>query len=152
MHSEPLVQITDGALRGQALANGGFCFAGIRSPLLWWLLRTSVRIVDEITLDCFICPGVVAAMDKGMQAHFVHLPPFMQKQRSSSSLSVRDGGETVEDVINVLGPYIAHVHVKDARRVPGNADWQLVLVGEGEVPVREQLKALVQHGIEKGRN
>jgi hypothetical protein len=29
MHSEPLVQITDGALRGQALASGGFCFAGI---------------------------------------------------------------------------------------------------------------------------
>lgn len=55
-------------------------------------------------------------------------------------------GETVEDVINVLGPYIAHVHVKDARRVPGNPDWQLVLLGEGEVPVNEQLKALEQYG------
>ena len=29
MHSEPLVQIADGTLHGQALALGGFCFAGI---------------------------------------------------------------------------------------------------------------------------
>ncbi len=29
MRSEPLVQISDGTLHGHALANGGFCFAGI---------------------------------------------------------------------------------------------------------------------------
>ena len=29
MRSEPLIQIADGTLHGQALANGGFCFAGI---------------------------------------------------------------------------------------------------------------------------
>lgn len=29
MQPEPLVQIADGTLRGRALANGGFCFAGI---------------------------------------------------------------------------------------------------------------------------
>jgi len=55
-------------------------------------------------------------------------------------------GESVEDVIEALGARIAHVHVKDARRVPGNSTWQLVLLGEGELPVHDQLKALEQHG------
>ena len=56
-------------------------------------------------------------------------------------------GETPQDVIDALGPRIAHVHVKDARRTaPDGSDWQLVLLGEGEVPVREQLQALERHG------
>jgi len=56
-------------------------------------------------------------------------------------------GETAQEVIEVLGTRLAHVHVKDARRVtPGGSAWQLTLLGEGEVPVREQLKLLVQHG------
>ena len=56
-------------------------------------------------------------------------------------------GETAQEVIEVLGTRIAHVHVKDARRgTPAGSDWQLVLLGEGEVPVREQLKLLEQHG------
>ncbi|HKO25554.1 MAG TPA: sugar phosphate isomerase/epimerase family protein [Chloroflexota bacterium] len=56
-------------------------------------------------------------------------------------------GETPQDVIEALGPRIAHVHVKDARRTtPDGSDWQLVLLGEGEVPVREQLAALERHG------
>src|ERR671934_716245 len=56
-------------------------------------------------------------------------------------------GETPQDVIEALGPRIAHVHVKDARRTtPDGSDWQLVLLGEGEVPVREQLQALDRHG------
>ncbi|MCL4507925.1 MAG: sugar phosphate isomerase/epimerase [Chloroflexi bacterium] len=54
-------------------------------------------------------------------------------------------GETAEEVIDALGPHLVHVHVKDARRrTPGNMDWQLVLLGEGEVPVREQLQSLVR--------
>jgi fatty-acyl-CoA synthase len=56
-------------------------------------------------------------------------------------------GETLQDVIEALGPRIAHVHVKDARRTtPDGSDWQLVLLGEGEVPVREQLQALERQG------
>ena len=66
-------------------------------------------------------------------------------------------GESPEDVIAALDGRIAHVHVKDARRLPsadgpsadGPADdgaWQLVLLGEGEVPVRGQLAALRRAG------
>ena len=37
-----------------------------------------------------------------------------------------------------LGRQVLFAQVKDARRDPARADsWQLVLLGEGEVPVRE---------------
>jgi len=54
-------------------------------------------------------------------------------------------GETPEQVLAALGSRLVHVHVKDARRkAPGSNDWQLVLMGDGEVPVREQLQLLAQ--------
>ncbi|MCL5946938.1 MAG: sugar phosphate isomerase/epimerase, partial [Chloroflexi bacterium] len=54
-------------------------------------------------------------------------------------------GETPEEVVDALGSRLVHVHVKDARRrTPGSADWQLVMLGEGEVPVREQLESLAR--------
>ncbi|HZQ81520.1 MAG TPA: TIM barrel protein [Gaiellaceae bacterium] len=49
-------------------------------------------------------------------------------------------GESPQDVVRALGDRIRLVHVKDARR-DGDA-WQLVPLGEGEVPVREALAAL----------
>jgi len=58
-------------------------------------------------------------------------------------------GETARDVVDALDGRIAHVHVKDARRLDaGGAQWELVLLGEGEVPVREQLAALRRRGYE----
>lgn len=56
-------------------------------------------------------------------------------------------GESMQEVLTVLSGHIAHVHVKDARKT-GNNDWQLVLMGEGEVPVREQLQLLQQAGYD----
>ena len=44
-----------------------------------------------------------------------------------------------------LGPRILLAQVKDARR-HADGDWQLVLLGEGEVPVREMLGLLVDGG------
>jgi sugar phosphate isomerase/epimerase len=55
-------------------------------------------------------------------------------------------GETAEEVMATLGQRIAHVHIKDARRGPTSTSWQLTLLGEGEVPVREQLTILTQQG------
>ncbi len=56
-------------------------------------------------------------------------------------------GESVEDVVDALQGRIAHVHVKDARRSSTDSTgWQLVPLGEGEVPVREQLHILMQRG------
>ena len=55
-------------------------------------------------------------------------------------------GESVQEVVEQLDGHIKHVHVKDARRSADDpTKWELVLMGEGEVPVREQLQILYQH-------
>lgn len=59
-------------------------------------------------------------------------------------------GSSAEDVIATLDGYLAPVaHIKDAyrKREDPNA-WQLVLMGKGEVPVREMLLALRQHNYD----
>ena len=54
-------------------------------------------------------------------------------------------GETPAEVYANLGPRILLAQVKDARRLAGD-DWQLVLLGEGEVPVRDMLRLLAAAG------
>jgi sugar phosphate isomerase/epimerase len=54
-------------------------------------------------------------------------------------------GESPADVYANLGRRILLAQVKDARRTPGG-DWELVLLGEGEVPVREMLGRLASGG------
>lgn len=53
-------------------------------------------------------------------------------------------GDSPERVLELLGSRLLHVHIKDARRQ--DAGWQLVLLGEGEVPVRESLEAIQEAG------
>ena len=55
-------------------------------------------------------------------------------------------GESPVDVVRALGTRIHLVHVKDARR--SGDDWQLVPLGEGEVPVRESLAVLAAAGYD----
>jgi len=56
-------------------------------------------------------------------------------------------GERPAEVYQRLGPRILHVQVKDARRSAGHkGGWQLVPLGEGEVPVREIIGLLAAGG------
>jgi sugar phosphate isomerase/epimerase len=57
-------------------------------------------------------------------------------------------GEQPADVYANLGRRILLAQVKDARRIPGAQadDWQLVLLGQGEVPVRQMLGLLAADG------
>ena len=61
-------------------------------------------------------------------------------------------GETAADVVVRLADRILDVHVKDARRATPGGSWAdgftYVLLGEGEVPVRECLEALQTAGYE----
>ena len=58
-------------------------------------------------------------------------------------------GERPADVYEHLGPRVLHVQVKDARRSAGHkGGWQLVPMGEGEVPVREIIGLLAAGGYE----
>jgi sugar phosphate isomerase/epimerase len=56
-------------------------------------------------------------------------------------------GESPADVYANLGRRILLAQVKDARRGPGG-DWELVLLGKGEVPVREMLGLLAAGGYQ----
>jgi sugar phosphate isomerase/epimerase len=56
-------------------------------------------------------------------------------------------GEPPAEVYQRLGPRLLHVQVKDARRSAGHkGGWQLVPLGEGEVPVREIIGLLTAGG------
>jgi len=58
-------------------------------------------------------------------------------------------GESADDVYAALGQRILLAQVKDARRDAGQADgWQLTLLGEGEVPVRDMLGLLAAGGYQ----
>ena len=54
-------------------------------------------------------------------------------------------GERPEEVYANLGPRLLLAQVKDARRT-ASGDWQLVLLGEGEVPVADMLALLAAGG------
>lgn len=54
-------------------------------------------------------------------------------------------GEGADEVGVLLDGRLAHVHVKDARRI-GDDDWELTLLGEGDVPVKQQLRVLERLG------
>ncbi len=56
-------------------------------------------------------------------------------------------GETVAETWDYVGQRMVHAHVKDARRTP-DGGWQLVLLGQGEVPVKEALSAWAAHGYD----
>ena len=56
-------------------------------------------------------------------------------------------GEDIETTWRVLGPRIKHVHIKDARRRP-DGSWQLVLLGQGEVPCRQVVELLNREGYQ----
>jgi sugar phosphate isomerase/epimerase len=56
-------------------------------------------------------------------------------------------GETPEQTWDLLSGRVLHVHVKDARRRSDDG-WDLVLLGEGEVPVAETLALLTSKGYD----
>lgn len=56
-------------------------------------------------------------------------------------------GERAQQVVDLLGDRLFHVHVKDARRRGDGGD--LVLLGQGDVPVAQSLEALRHRGYDR---
>jgi sugar phosphate isomerase/epimerase len=54
-------------------------------------------------------------------------------------------GESIEETWRLIGTRTAHVHIKDARRRP-DGSWQLVLLGQGEVPCQAVIELLHRNG------
>jgi sugar phosphate isomerase/epimerase len=58
-------------------------------------------------------------------------------------------GERPAEIYQYIGPRVLHVQIKDARRsAEHKGGWQLVLLGEGEVPNQEIIGLLVAGGYE----
>jgi sugar phosphate isomerase/epimerase len=55
-------------------------------------------------------------------------------------------GEDPAEVLALLGSRLVHVHIKDARCPAGGSNWDLVLLGEGDVPVAQALALLAAAG------
>ncbi|MEM7534906.1 MAG: sugar phosphate isomerase/epimerase family protein [Chloroflexota bacterium] len=55
--------------------------------------------------------------------------------------------EAIEDTWNFIGDRVAHIHLKDAR-LKEDGSWQLVLMGEGEVPCQAIVNLLHQNGYQ----
>lgn len=118
--------------------------------------------VDDEEANGWVAQALAAAAPQAEQANVIIAlethDAFSSARRVAAVLRVVDSrhvgalwdshhpyemGESAAQVVELLGTRLAHVHVKDARRAaPGSSDWQLVLMGEGEAPVREQLDAL----------
>ncbi|MEZ4710028.1 MAG: sugar phosphate isomerase/epimerase family protein [Caldilineaceae bacterium] len=56
-------------------------------------------------------------------------------------------GESIEETWRQIGPRTVHIHMKDARLRP-DGSWQLVLMGEGEVPCRDIMHLLHREGYQ----
>jgi sugar phosphate isomerase/epimerase len=100
--------------------------------------RLGVAVAIE-THDSFSASSVVAELLARVESRWVgalwdtHHPHRM--------------GERPAEVYEHLGPRVLHVQVKDARRSAGHkGGWQLVPMGEGEVPVREIIGLLAAGG------
>jgi sugar phosphate isomerase/epimerase len=102
--------------------------------------RTGVAIAVE-THDSFSSAAVVAELLAMVESPRVgavwdsHHPHRM--------------GESPGEVYDLIGQRVLLAQVKDARRAPERADgWQLTLLGQGEVPVREMLELLDRGGYQ----
>jgi fatty-acyl-CoA synthase len=125
-------------------------------PLRQRQLRAAARVLEDAaplaarlgvaigveTHDAFSASSAVAELLDLLSADGV--PPDLVGAVWDSHHPHR-AGETPAEVHANLGPAILLAQVKDARRTAGG-DWQLVLLGAGEVPVREMLDLLQAAG------
>lgn len=138
----PLVRVFGGPLPagGPGRAAGLEAAARVLTAAAPRAARLGVRIGLE-THDDFSAARVVAGVlarvpDPGVGAVWDSHHPFR-------------AGESAAEAYAALAPRILLAQVKDARRAPERADgWQLVLLGQGEVPVREMLALLAGGGYQ----
>jgi sugar phosphate isomerase/epimerase len=140
----PLVRVFGGALPGGGPGDAADRLARLAAAAR--ALETAAGVAERLgvaigveTHDSFSSARVVAELLALVQAPSVgavwdsHHPHRM--------------GERPPEIYAELGPRLLLAQVKDARRAPERADgWQLVLLGEGEVPVREMLAVLAASG------
>ncbi len=135
----PLVRVFGGALAADsspARREQLRAAAGVLEDALPLAARLGVAIGVE-THDDFSASAVLASL--------LALVPSGPVGAVWDSHHPHRMGETPAEVQARLGSRILLAQVKDARRLP-DGQWRLVLLGEGEVPVRDMLARLAAEG------
>lgn len=112
-------------------------------------LRELARAVDEYGVRL-----LVETHDDWLDCH--HLAALLETAGTSSAGIVWDThhpyrmrGESPAETCAVLGTHIRYTHWKDSRPRPaGKRDYQLCLVGTGDIPMREMLACLAGTGYD----
>jgi len=121
------------------------------SPLRQQRLRAAARILEDavpLAARLGVAIGVETHDDfsaSSAVAELLALVPAGQVGAVWDSHHPHRMGETPAEVHANLGPRVLLAQVKDARRT-ADGDWQLVLLGAGEVPVAEMLGLLMAAG------
>jgi sugar phosphate isomerase/epimerase len=136
----PLIRVYGGPLAEESMARRRQieAAAGVLQRAVPHAERLGVAVAIE-THDAFSASSVVAELLAMVDSRWIgavwdtHHPHRM--------------GESPAEVYGRIGPRVLHVQVKDARRSAGHkGGWELVLLGEGEVPVREIIGLLAAGG------
>ena len=132
----PMIRVFGGHLaEGQTLAQGVELIADSLNQIAPAAERAGVKVVLE-THDALVAGRTVADVLSRVPSQSIGaLWDFHHPFRT---------GETFEQTWDLLGARLYHTHVKDAR--PEGDKQQLVLLGEGNVPVKEMLATLHKHG------
>ncbi len=135
----PLIRVFGGNLApGMSEEQGVELLAESLNRLAPYAERAGVTIALE-THDAFSAGRLVAAVMDRVPSRFV--APLWDTHHPYRM------GETVQQTWEYIGRRMVHTHVKDARRKP-DGGWQLVLLGQGEVPVKEAIATWVSHGYD----
>ncbi len=134
----PLIRVfggpPDGTAEDQALAGAIECLA----PLAERGQALGVAVALE-THDAFAGSPAVA--------HVLENVPGPGAGALWDTLHPCRVGEAVNETLSQLGERLLHVHIKDGRQPKdGGPQWELTLLGEGHVPMREILTALGAQG------
>ena len=133
----PLVRVFGGALEPP--------------PLRQQRLRAAARILEDavpLAARLGVAIGVETHDDFSASAAIAELLALVPSEQVGAvwdSHHPHRMGETPAEVHANLGPRVLLAQVKDARRT-ADGDWQLVLLGAGEVPVAEMLGLLMAAG------
>jgi sugar phosphate isomerase/epimerase len=138
----PLVRVFGGALPDSEYARRSQLAEAAR------VLEAAVGVAERLgvaigveTHDAFSASSVVAELLAMVESEWVGAV--------WDSHHPHRAGERPAEVYQNIGRRTLLAQVKDARRAPAREDgWQLVLLGEGEVPVREMLRLLAAGGYE----
>ena len=107
----------------------------------------AAALVGALLPDAEACGVSFLIGTSGLFSQTARLRDFLDRFASDRlgaiwqiSTAYFNGGESANEIIKNLGAYVRHVHINDARKTENGIEY--CLLGEGEVPIAEVMRAL----------